>query len=446
MATLFSYGGKNTVIDQHQKETFLQEIIQKIIEKHGAQPKRILLLPPDMTRFHSDAGNLTEILYQQLAPQAHIDIMPTIGTHFPMIAGEIRKMFGTEIPLDHFKVHDWKNAVKVLGEVPAAKIREFSEGALEYPMQVAVNTILFDGKYDLILSIGQIVPHEVIGMANYTKNVCIGVGGRDLINKSHFLGAVYGMEKIMGRINTPVRKAINYAFDTFLRALPIYFLMTVMQKKETMLVMRGLYCGDDDETFRMAATLSQQVNLDLLDEPLDKVVVYLDPIEFKSTWIGNKAIYRLRMVMADHGELIILAPGLKEFGEDPENDRLIRKYGYHGAPATLNAVQENVELQRSLGAAAHLIHGSSEGRFNITYCPGPDISRAAIETAGFTYRAYADMQPKYNPETLKDGWNILPDGEKIFYVSNPALGLWALKRQFEANSPPTPLFLEKRGV
>jgi nickel-dependent lactate racemase len=386
-----------------------------------------------MSRFHSDAGNLTQIMYKLFSSKAHIDIMPAIGTHYAMTKEEIREMFGDEIPLDRFKEHDWKNKVKVLGEVPAEKIRELSEGAIDYPMEVGVNKLLLEGTYDLMLSIGQIVPHEVIGMANFTKNVCVGVGGSDMINKSHFLGAVYGMEKIMGRVDTPVRWAIDYAYNTFLSELPLYFIMTVMEKVGNTLAMRGLYCSDrnDDEAYRMAAQLSQQVNLDLLDEPLEKVVVYLDPTEFKSTWIGNKGIYRLRMTMADNGELILLAPGLKEFGEDPENDRLIRKYGYFGTPATLKAVEENKELQESLGAAAHLIHGSSEGRFNITYCPGPQVSKEEIESVGFKYETYENMKSKYNPETLKDGWNTLPDGKRIFYVSNPALGLWALKRQFE---------------
>lgn len=431
MATLLNYGSSTTVIEQPQKEAFMQDILTKIREQQGAAPKRVLLLPPDISRFHSDAGNLTQILYKLLSPQAHVDIIPTIGTHYAMTEAEIREMFGPDIPLDRFIVHDWKNEIKVVGEVPGEKIAEFSEGALDYSMQVAVNKLLLDGNYDLMLSIGQIVPHEVIGMANYTKNVCVGVGGADMINKSHFLGAVYGMEKIMGRIDTPVRKALNYAFHTFLSDLPMFFIMTVMSKQDDKLVMRGLFCGDDD-AYCQAAKLSQQVNLDLLDKPLDKAVVHLDPSEFKSTWIGNKAIYRLRMAMADNGELTILAPGLHSFGEDPENDRLIRKYGYHGTSTTLKAVEENEELRNSLGAAAHLIHGSSEGRFHITYCPGPGVSRQEIEAVGFAYAPYDEMAKKYDPATLKDGWNTLPDGERIFYVSNPALGLWALKSQFSA--------------
>jgi nickel-dependent lactate racemase len=433
MATFFHYGSPDTRIDTAQKERFVRDIVQKIVEHQGVELQKILLLPPDMSRFYSGAGEITQLIYKLYAETAQIDIMPAIGTHFAMTEAEIREMFGAEIPLERFKVHDWRNEVKVVGEVPADKIREFSEGAVEYPMEVGVNKWLIEGHYDLILSIGQIVPHEVIGLANFTKNVCVGVGGSDMINKSHFLGAVYGMEKIMGRADTPVRRTLDYAFNTFLGDLPIFFIMTVMEKQERDLIVRGLYASDKDNTaFLEGAELCQQVNLDLLDTPLQKVVVYLDPTEFKSTWIGNKSIYRTRMAMADGGELIILAPGLKEFGEDPENGRLIRKYGYHGLESTLKAVEANEELRNNLGAAAHLIHGCSEGRFNITYCPSSGLTQEEIESVGYAYAAYEDMRQIYNPDTLEDGWNTMPDGEKIFYVSNPALGLWALKEQFEA--------------
>ena len=168
----------------------------------------------------------------------------------------------------------------------------------------------------------------------------------------------------------------------------------------------------------------------MLDEPLKKVVVYLDPLEFKSTWLGNKSIYRTRMAMADGGELIVLAPGLKEFGEDAEIDRLIRKYGYRGTPATLAAVKANAELRDNLGAAAHLIHGSTEGRFRVTYCPG-HLTQKEIESVNFSYAGLKPMTRRYDPSKLKSGWNTLPDGEKIFYIPNPALGLWAFRGRFK---------------
>jgi nickel-dependent lactate racemase len=287
------------------------------------------------------------------------------------------------------------------------------------------------GGHDLILSIGQVVPHEVIGMANYNKNIFVGTGGVEGINKSHYVGAAYGMERMMGRANTPVRKILNYASEHFTKHLPIVYVHTVIGRDDDgKLVVRGLFVSDDASGFELAAKLSLEVNFEMLAEPLKKVVVFLDPSEFKSTWLGNKAVYRTRMAMADGGELIILAPGLKEFGEDHEIDRLIRKYGYRGTPATLAAAKANAELQNNLSAAAHLIHGSSEGRFSITYCPG-HLTQHEIEGVNFKYADLKTMTQRYDPKKMKDGWNTLAGGEKIFYISNPALGLWACRRRFE---------------
>ena len=427
MATFAYKQGLKLALTDDEKAQLLKEALEKI----GKPLKKVLIIPPDFTRFNSNAGPLTAMLYDMLSPTAQVDIIPALGTHFPMTEREIRIMFGEKIPLDRFKVHDWRNDVVTLGEVPSEKIKEWSDGKLDYSVKAQCNKILFEG-YDLILSVGQIVPHEVVGMANYTKNIMVGVGGSDMINKSHFLGATAGLENLMGVNETPVRKLFNYAVHTFLKDLPLVFVMTVMAKNFSTgkMEMRGLFIGDDDETVAMGVKLCQQVNLDLMDKPVKKVVVYLDPEEFKSTWLGNKAVYRTRMMIADDGDLIILAPALKQFGEDPTNDVLIRKYGYKGTPATLKAVAENEDLRANLGVAAHLIHGSSEGRFRITYCPGKDVSRKEIEDAGFLYGDLAEMSARYNPATLKDGFNTLPDGEEIFYISNPALGLWALKSKF----------------
>jgi hypothetical protein len=195
------------------------------------------------------------------------------------------------------------------------------------------------------------------------------------------------------------------------------------------LVIRGLFIGDDEQVFTRAAELSLKVNFNLLGKSLHKVVVYLDPAEYKSTWLGNKSIYRTRMALADGGELIVLAPGVKEFGEDREIDRLIRKYGYYGTGETLKKLKGNPELEHNLSAAAHLIHGSSEGRFSITYCPG-HLTREEIESVNFQFAPIHEMIKKYKPGTLKEGINRMDNGEEIFYISNPALGLWASKSRF----------------
>lgn len=427
MATYFARGGIHDAITPPEKRKALAEALKVI----GRPLRKVLVLPPDHTRLNSNAGELTRLLYRLLTPKTRVDIMPALGTHSAMTEAQLRMMFGNTIPLTKFKVHDWRNGIRHVGDVPGKLLHEWSEGRVNYDVRVEVSKRLFDG-YDLILSVGQIVPHEVVGIANYTKNILVGAGGADTINKSHFLGAAYGMERIMGRIDTPVRRLFNYGVETFLRDLPIVYVLTVMQKDPTGcgMVMRGLYVGDDMETFTLGARLSQKVNFDLLDRPLRKVLVYLDPDEFRSTWLGNKAIYRTRMAMADGGELIILAPGLKEFGEDPEIDRLIRKYGYRGTPATLAAVKANEDLRNNRSAAAHLIHGSSEGRFRITYCPGKQMPPEVIRSVGFEAGDLDAMTRRYHPDRLKDGYHRMADGEEIFYISNPALGLWALKSQF----------------
>jgi nickel-dependent lactate racemase len=404
----------------------LRQGLYEALDKLGAR-KKVLAVPPDITRFYSRAGELTRLAWQYYGA-ALTDILPALGTHFAMNEPEIRRMFG-DVPVDLFRVHDWRSDLVTLGQVPSALVKEVSEGKLDYSWPAQVNRLLVEGGFDLILSLGQVVPHEVIGMANYNKNIFVGTGGTEGINKSHFLGAVYGMERIMGRAESPVRAVLNYASEHFAQDLPIVYVQTVVAATPEGPVLRGLFIGDDIECFERAAALSLKVNFSLLDEALKKVVVYLEPEEFKSTWLGNKSIYRTRMAMADGGELIVLAPGLKEFGEDPEIDRLIRKYGYVGTEKVLALVEQNEDLSNNLSAAAHLIHGSSEARFQVTYCPG-HLTQQEIESVGFQYRPLDAMMDQYNPHKLKDGYNRVGN-EDVFFISNPGLGLWSEKGRFK---------------
>jgi nickel-dependent lactate racemase len=421
---LFARGSINDVLGPNE----LKEGLFSALDKLGPR-KKILAIPPDYTRFHSKAGPLTALTHNYYNEKL-TDILPALGTHFQMTSEEIDIMYAG-IPHNLFRVHDWRNDLHTLGDVPSEFIHKVSEGKLNYSWPAQVNKLLQFGGHDLILSIGQVVPHEVVGMANYNKNIFVGAGGQGGINKSHFLGAVYGMERMMGRADTPVRKVLNYASDNFAKHLPIVYVLTVIGKDEhNKLVIRGLFIGDDFETFQKASALSLLVNFEMFDKPLKKVVVYLDPSEFKSTWLGNKSIYRTRMAIEDEGELVILAPGLREFGEDKTIDLLIRKYGYVTTPEVLRYVAETDDLKNNLSAAAHLIHGSSEGRFKITYCPGY-LTREEIESVNFAYSDLDQMMIRYNPEKLKDGFNTLPDGEQIFFISNPALGLWAWKDKFK---------------
>ena len=419
--------GRGSVSERLSSED-LRKGLHEALDALGPK-KKVLLVPPDITRFHSRAGALTALAWEYYG-DAVTDILPAVGTHFPMTDPEIERMFPS-VPRALFRAHDFRKGVVTLGEVPAEYIREISEGKLDFPWPAQVDRLVAEGGFDLILSVGQVVPHEVIGFANYNKNILVGTGGAEGINKSHYLGAVYGMERIMGRAENPVRSVLNYGAERFASHLPIVYVHTVVAMDEDgSLVTRGLYIGRDAECFTKAADLSLRVNVRMLDEPLTKAVVYLDPGEYRSTWLGNKSVYRTRMALADGGELIVLAPGLESFGEDREIDRLIRRYGYAGTDEVLRLVQTQDDLRANLSAAAHLIHGSSEGRFSITYCPG-HLTREEVESVHFAYADLEQMKARYDPERLTDGINTLPDGEQIFYISNPALGLWAYRERFE---------------
>ena len=421
----YARGSATDCITAEETRTILKEVFD------GMGPrKRVLAIPPDYTRLNSYAGQITSMVNEYFGDRL-TDVMPALGTHSPMTEEQIASMF-EGVPSGKFRVHDWRNDVVTVGEVPASYVEEVSEGRVSYPMPAQVNKLLLDPSFDLILSIGQVVPHEVIGMANYTKNIFVGVGGSEGINKSHFLGASYGMERIMGRAKTPVRDVLEYSRVHFIPEVPVVYILTVRAKDEATgeLVTRGLFIGDDFECFEKAAALSLETNFIMVDHEIRKCVVWLDPAEFKSTWLGNKAVYRTRMALADGAELVILAPALKEFGEDRTIDGLIRKYGYKGTPHTLEATAANKDLQDNLGASAHLIHGSSEGRFKITYCPGPGMTREEIESVGFAWGDLDEALRRYPQDIMVDGWNIMPDGEEVYYISNPALGLWAHPSRF----------------
>ena len=422
MSLWLAHGDAQTEISDTELRTQLFEALGKLGER-----RRILVIPPDITRLHSRAGELTRWTCEYYGDRLKA-VLPALGTHAPMSAEQLTRMFG-DLPQNLVHIHNWRTDIETLGEVPADFIHQQSEGKLNFSWPAQVNRLLLEGDFDLILSIGQVVPHEVIGMANHNKNVLIGTGGREGINRSHYLGAVYGMERMMGRADTPVRRVLNYASERFLHPLPIVYAHTVVGRAmDGGLATRGLLVGDDERCFLRAADLSLAVNFEMLDEPLRKAVVYLDPREYHSTWLGNKAIYRTRMALADGAELIILAPEVKEFGEDRTIDALIRKYGYHGTPATLDAVAKNPELAADLSAAAHLIHGSSEGRFIIRWCAG-HLTKEEIEGVGFAWGNLKEMTQRYDPAQLTHGFNTV-DGEKIFFVANPGLGLWAHRDRF----------------
>jgi nickel-dependent lactate racemase len=403
-------------------------LIDEAQKRIAPKLERVLLLPPDLTRAHSGAGKVTEWIYQEIIrrePDAHVRVIPTLGQHRPHTEAENKWMFGS-IPNAFILPHDWRNGVSHVGVIPGAMVSKTTGGVADWPIPVDINSTLMDETWDLIVNIGHVVPHEVLGFANHNKNYFIGLGGKDTICASHIAAAVYGIENNLGCLITPLRACYNQAEEEMLKHLPdVYFQIVMQRDPENRLVTSGLYVGDDLETYLEAARRSRAQNITVFENPLKKIVAVMQPDEFRATWVANKAVYRTRMAIADGGELLILAPGVERFGEQPEVDALIRKYGYKGTRHTLELFRTEPDMQAIPHGVAHLIHGSSEGRFTITYAPG-HLTRKEIESVGYQYADLAEAQKRYDPAKMKEGWNTMPDGEEVFYISTPSAGLWAM--------------------
>lgn len=417
MSLLFQRGGAHSQLG----EVDFRDALQAVFDAYG-QPQRVLAIPPDHTRSDSRAGELTQLAHRMLGERL-TDVMPALGTHEAMNEEELKYMFG-ELPRSLIRVHDWKKDVSTLGHVDAEFVSSATEGIYHRPWSAQVNKLLVEGGHDLILSLGQVVPHEVIGMANYNKNIFIGTGGDEGINESHYLSALYGMERIMGRCDTPLRRILNEAQDRFLQDLPIVHVLTVVESlQEGGKVVRGLFVGTTHDVFFEAGKLSAQVNCFVVEKTPQTVVVTMNPDKYKRTWIANKAIYRTRMLLGDGARLIIIAPGVKQFGESATVEGLIRKYGYRSTPEVLRLVEQNSDLQENLGAAAHLIHGTTEGRFEVVYAPGK-LTRQEINDVGYQYGEHAELMAHYNCAGLSNGWHQDRTGEDFYYIGDPGLGLW----------------------
>jgi nickel-dependent lactate racemase len=416
-APLFAVGGPDAELYPGDLTSLVRSLADRVID---AGARRVLVVPPDHTRLQSRAGEITAALIAILDREVDkADVMPALGTHRPLGPVEARLMFGDAIPAERLLAHDWRRDVKRIGELTAEEVDEIVGESLGLSLPFFANRCLVDESYDLIVSIGQVVPHEVAGFGGYTKHVCIGLGGGDTIQRSHFISAVYGIERTMGVPDAPVRRLLDLGFDRFLEPYcAVLFVLTVVESTPSGPVLRGAFSGvggteaTGGAAFRDAVELSGVVNIDTVREPFETCVAYLDPAEFHSTWLGNKAIYRTRRAMADGGVLYILAPGVGRFAEDEKMDELIRRHGYRGREAALAAMADDPELAANLAVVAHLIHGSSEGRFEVVYCPGPGLSREDVEGVGFGYLPYEEARLRFAREHVSAR---IPD---------PALGLW----------------------
>ena len=402
------------------------EDVLQLVKKHVAchNWKSVLLLPPDISRFHSGAGLITACYYEELSKRGCVvKVMPALGTHLPMTEEQLKEMFGDGIPMDAYLVHDFRNSIEAIGTVPGSYLDEVSEGLFKDDVTVSVNKELLSGKYDAIISIGQVVPHELAGMAGYTKNLLVGCGGGEMINVSHFLGVFYGRHRIVGVEHTPPRKLFDYAQKHMLDKLPITFVLTVMSQEDDKDIYKGVFISKERDAFEQAVALSQEVNITHVEKPVKKCVVWMDPHSYHSTWVANKAIYRTQKMVVEDGEIIVIAPGVHTFGENDLADQVIRKYGYRPREEMLELYKSDPVLSGNMSLAGHLIRSVPSTKTKITYCTNK-LTREEIEHANYSYMTVEEALELYPCEEWETGWKTMPNGEEIYFVRNAALGLW----------------------
>ena len=250
-------------------QALMEQTVAEARRRICARPKRVLLLPPDITRMHSGAGRLTEILYNLLGGEADVHVIPDARPARAAHAGGKPADVRLDSRTSGFTPTIGAAAACSVGEIPGRFVDEATQGAADWPMPIVLNRMLMEEPWDLIINVGHVVPHEVLGFANHNKNYFIGLGGKDLICAAHMAAACCGIENNLGNLITPVRACFNRAEDEYLGKLPDLYVQVVLARNERdQLVHTGVYVGDDLETYLAAARQSREENITLFDEPM----------------------------------------------------------------------------------------------------------------------------------------------------------------------------------
>ena len=305
----------------------------------------MLLLPPDITRAHSAAGWLTEVLYNLLCDEAEVHVIPTLGQHVPHTPEENRRMFGA-IPEERIHAHDWRGGCVPLGEIPADYVRQTTRGEADWPIPIHLNRSL---------DRGAVGPDHQRRARRAARGARVRQSQQELFHRPWRQGddlRVAHRRRLLRHREQPghAGHARPRLLQQGRRANSSAVCPTFTSRSSWPAATRVSWCTPASTwatTWRpiwRPRRQSREQNITVLDEPIQKIVCVMQGDEFFSTWVANKAIYRTRMALADGGELLVIAPGLKRFGEQPEVDALIRKYGYCGTPKVMEALSRRAAI------------------------------------------------------------------------------------------------------
>jgi len=404
-------------------QSTLTEIVHQALDviQRG---ERVLAIIPDKTR-DDNTHQLFPVASEFLKKRgvALFDALVAQGTHPPMSESQKLSKIGCAGFSGQLFDHRWDEPEELitLGQLSAETVSELTDGLISQAVPVSLNKLLAPGIYDTVLVFGATVPHEVAGFAGGAKYFFPGVAGPELTHTTHWLGALAGIENIIGRVDTPTRRLIEAA--TELVPARIISLNTVVSRNDAELVTYALFAGDIRDAFRRAAEVSRRVHIRYTDRKYRRVVALLDP-HYDELWVGGKASYKLGAIIEEGGELIIYAPHLTKLSET--HGALIEKYGYAPLESVRDMLGVSQELRENLCIAAHLAHVAYAGRldedgkivprYQITMATGLDEETCRRVNLGYIdYRSFDYEAMRSDPDTL-----IVADAGRDLYLRSSA--------------------------
>lgn len=402
----------------------VSEIVARGCPAEEFRGKRVLLIVPDATR-SCPLGMVFKEVHRQLAgTTVALDVMIALGTHPPMSEEAIcaRLELTPEERAENyagvrFLNHEWDNpaALRQIGTLSREETNELSGGLFSMEVPVTVNARLFD--YDELLIIGPVFPHEVVGFSGGNKYLFPGVGGPEILNFFHWLGAVVTNPMIIGHKWTPVRKVVDRA--AALLTIPKRCLCMVVEKGE----LAGLFAGTPEQAWNEASELSRKLHITYKPKPFH-TILSCAPAMYDELWVGGKCMYKLEPVLADGGELIIYAPHIHEISV--VHGKLIEEIGYHCRDYFLG--QWDRFKDYPWGIIAHSTHvrgigtcenGVEHCRARVTLATG--IPREVCERINMGYRDPASINTADYADREEEGILYVPKaGEMLFQLENPA--------------------------
>lgn len=399
-------------------ESDVRAIAANALALLSLEGQRVLLIVPDATRT-APVDMMFRVLHDLLGSVVRaFDVMIALGTHPPMSDDAINQRLGItaeERATRYAKVrmlnHAWDDphALALLGTIPASDISELSGGLFAMDVPVTINRAIFD--YDRLIIVGPVFPHEVVGFSGGNKYLFPGIGGAEILNFFHWLGAVIANPKIIGNKYTPVRAVVDRA--AAMVPVPRTAFCMVVENKQ----LAGLFAGAPEEAWDQASDLSDQLHITYKAHPFH-TVLSCAPLMYDDLWVGGKCMYKLEPVVADGGELIIYAPHITEISVT--HGELIERIGYHVRDYFL--AQWDKFKDEPWGILAHSTHvrgigtyenGVEKPRVQVTLATG--IPEEVCHAINLGYRDPASINPADYANREDEGVFYVPSAGEMLY-------------------------------